>query len=77
MFDRLTDPQRRALRTLLQAILGALGAGLIDVMVGGDMPNEWLPIITVLLTTIVTAVQNSLEESDLDNLVVNTMRRTK
>lgn len=73
----MSDTQKRALRTLVQAVLGALGTGLLDIILGGAIPNKWLPIITVILTTILTAVQNALEESHYDNVFLQKMRATK
>lgn len=59
----MTDPQRRALRTLLQAIVGALGAGLVNLLAPDGVSPEWLAVIGVVLTTIFTQIQNSLEDS--------------
>ena len=57
----MTDVQKRSLRTLLQAIIGALGAGLLAAW--DVMPVAWVPVVTVALTTVFTAIQNLLEET--------------
>lgn len=58
----MTDAQRRALRTLIQATLGALGAGLLNLLFDGLEP-AWLAVIGVVMTTVLTQVQNSLEDN--------------
>lgn len=59
----MTDPQRRALRTLLQAAVGAIGAGLINLLAPKGISPEWLAVIGVVLTTLFTQIQNSLEDA--------------
>lgn len=58
----MSDALRRAIRTLLQAILGALGAGALNVLFKGLDP-EILAIIGIVLTTIITQIQNALEDT--------------
>lgn len=57
----LSDAQKRALRTLIQAIIGALSAGLLGVL--GVLPAEWVPVLTIVLTTVFAAAQNALEDN--------------
>jgi hypothetical protein len=57
----MTDAQKRALRTLVQAIIGALSAGLLVAL--DVLPVAWVPVLTVALTTVFTAVQNALEDN--------------
>jgi hypothetical protein len=57
----MNDAQKRAIRTLIQAIIGALSAGLLAVL--DIVPGNWVPVLTVVLTTVFTAVQNGLEEN--------------
>lgn len=58
----MSDSLRRSIRTLLQAILGALGAGLLNVIFKGIDPAV-LAVIGVILTTVITQVQNALEDA--------------
>ncbi len=58
----MSDVQKRSIRTLVQAIIGALGAGLLNVLLGGLDP-QMLAVIAVVLTTAFTAILNALEES--------------
>jgi predicted benzoate:H+ symporter BenE len=57
----VNDAQKRALRTLIQAIIGALSAGLLDLV--GIVPGNWVPVLAVVLTTTLAAVQNALEDN--------------
>jgi hypothetical protein len=58
----MSDAQKRSLRTLVQALIGALGAGLLNVLAGGLDPQV-LAVIAVVLTTVFTATLNALEDS--------------
>lgn len=58
----MSEAQMRAVRTLLQALAGAIGAGLLD-QVG--LPIQWVPVVTIVLTTVIAQVQNVLEDRDI------------
>lgn len=57
----MSDAMKRALRTLLQAVAGAVSAGVLDQI--DVMPADWVPIAAVVLTTLIAQAQNMLEDS--------------
>lgn len=58
----MSDATRRALRTALQSVIGALGAGVLN-LVFPDINPGWLAVAAVVLTTGFTQLQNALEDS--------------
>ena len=58
----MNDATRRAIRTALQSIVGALGAGVLNLVFTGINPG-WLAVAAVVLTTVFTQIQNALEDS--------------
>jgi hypothetical protein len=58
----MSDAQRRALRTLFQAVVAGLSAGLLS-LVFPSLTAEWVTVITVVLTPVLSQLQNSLEDS--------------
>lgn len=60
---QLSRANRKAIRTLLQCIVGAISTGGLNILFGGLDPAV-LAVIGIVLTTILTQVQNSLEASD-------------
>ena len=57
----MNDSTRRAIRTALQSIAGALGAGVLNLVFTGINPG-WLAVAAVVLTTVFTQIQNALED---------------
>lgn len=55
---------RKAIRTLLQVVVAAIGTGGLNVVLGGLDPSV-LGVIGVTLTTVFTAIQNGLEDSEV------------
>lgn len=58
----MSDSTRRAIRTALQSIVGALGAGVLNLVFKGVNPG-WLAVAAVVATTVFTQIQNALEDS--------------
>lgn len=62
----MTEPRRRAIRTLLQATLGAVSAGVLGLIadsLGWTIDERLLATIAVVLTAVITQVQNALEDA--------------
>ena len=57
----MNDSTRRAIRTALQSIVGALGAGVLNLVFTGINPG-WRAVAAVVLTTVFTQIQNALED---------------
>lgn len=62
----MTEARRRALRTLLQSALGAISAGVLGLIadsLGWNLDERLLATIAVILSAVISQVQNVLEES--------------
>jgi phage shock protein PspC (stress-responsive transcriptional regulator) len=57
----MSEAQKRAVRTLIQAVIGALSVGGLGLLF--DFSPEVIAVLTVVLTTVATAVMNALEDN--------------